>query len=76
MECIITEQVTDKLPAFTLNRGTFDLPRNLPLADPKFHEPADIDVLIGADLFWDLICVGQIKASQAHPTLQKTRLGF
>ncbi|XP_011859054.1 PREDICTED: uncharacterized protein LOC105556570 [Vollenhovia emeryi] len=46
------------------------------LADPQFHVSANVDVLIGADLFWDLICVGQIKASQTHPTLQKTRLGW
>ncbi|XP_071652687.1 uncharacterized protein [Temnothorax longispinosus] len=76
VECIVTDQVTDKLPSFTLNRGEFNLPRNLPLADPRFHESSEIDALIGAELFWDLLCVGQIKSSQAHPTLQKTRLGW
>lgn len=37
IECIVTERVTDKLPAFTLKRSAFELPRNLPLADPQFH---------------------------------------
>lgn len=72
VECIVTDQVTDKLPSFTLKQNNFNLPRNLQLADP--HQSADIDALIGVDLFWDLICVGQVKASQTHPTLQKTRL--
>ncbi|XP_071581848.1 uncharacterized protein [Temnothorax nylanderi] len=76
VECIVTDRVTDKLPSFTLNRGEFNLPRNLPLADPRFHESSEIDALIGAELFWDLLCVGQVKSSQAHPTLQKTRLGW
>ncbi|XP_071580995.1 uncharacterized protein [Temnothorax nylanderi] len=76
VECIVTDRVTDKLPSFTFNRGEFNLPRNLPLADPRFHESSEIDALIGAELFWDLLCVGQVKSSQAHPTLQKTRLGW
>lgn len=45
------------------------------MADPQFHVSSDIDLLIGAGLFWDLLCVGQIK-SQNHPTLQKTQLGW
>lgn len=76
VDCIVTNQVTDKLPSFTIKRTNIDLPRNLQLADPQFHVSADVDALLGADLFWDLICVGQIRASQSHPTLQKTRLGW
>lgn len=37
---------------------------------------ADIDVLIGAELFWSVVCIGQIRASPSHPTLQKTRFGW
>ncbi|XP_018393384.1 PREDICTED: uncharacterized protein LOC108772362 [Cyphomyrmex costatus] len=33
-------------------------------------------MLIGAQLFWQLICVGQIKACKAHPTIHKTKLGW
>ncbi|XP_011860172.1 PREDICTED: uncharacterized protein LOC105557524 [Vollenhovia emeryi] len=76
VECIVTDQVTDKLPSFTIKRSDFNLPRNLRLADPQFNISADVDALIGADLFWDLICVGQVKASQYRSTLQKTRLGW
>ncbi|XP_036148006.1 uncharacterized protein LOC118647346 [Monomorium pharaonis] len=75
-DCIVTDQVTDKLPSHSIKRSEFNIPRGLPLADPQFHVSADVDALIGADLFWDLICIGQIKASQSHPTLQKTRLGW
>lgn len=37
---------------------------------------SDIDVLIGAELFWQVLCIGQIKASLGHPTLQKTLFGW
>ncbi|XP_036142109.1 uncharacterized protein LOC118645343 [Monomorium pharaonis] len=75
-DCIITDQVTNKLPAFTMKRSAFEIPQNLRLADPQFHISSEIDILIGAEHFWDLLCVGQIRASPTHPTLQKTRFGW
>ncbi|XP_018373070.1 PREDICTED: uncharacterized protein LOC108767604 [Trachymyrmex cornetzi] len=30
----------------------------------------------GAEIFWELLCVGQVQSSLRHPTLQKTRLGW
>lgn len=75
INCIVTDQITDKLPIFTLKRGAFDIPRNLQLADLQFHVSSDIDILIDTGVFWQILRVGQVKASSTHPTLQKTRLG-
>jgi len=33
-------------------------------------------MLIGAEIFWQLVCVGQIRQCKAHPTLQKIKLGW
>lgn len=33
-------------------------------------------MLIGAEKFWDMICVGQIKLGDGKPVLQKTLLGW
>lgn len=76
IECLVADHVTERLPAFTIKRNTFSLSRNLELADPQFNVSAEVDILISADLFWDLLCIGQIKSSLKHPTLQKTRLGW
>lgn len=35
-----------------------------------------VDLLIGAQLFWYLTCVSQIKACKAHATLQKPKLDW
>lgn len=74
--CIVSDRVTDDLPVRTLRRATFKPSSNLPLADPNFHISSKVDILIGAEIFWDLMCIGQIRASENHPTLQKTRLGW
>jgi len=39
------------------------------LADPKYYIPKEVDLLTGAEKFWDLICVGQIKLGKNKPTL-------
>ncbi|XP_018404138.1 PREDICTED: uncharacterized protein LOC108780819 [Cyphomyrmex costatus] len=76
INCLVVDNVTEKLPAFSLKRNEFDFPHNVKLADPRFNVSSEIDLLIGAEIFWDLLCVGQIKASSKHPTLQKTRFGW
>lgn len=76
IDCIVTEQVTERLPGFNLKRSRFEIPRNLELADPKFHVSSDIDLLIGAELFWQVLCIGHIKESPNHPRLQKTLFGW
>ncbi|XP_070529846.1 uncharacterized protein [Cardiocondyla obscurior] len=70
------KEITNNLPNLTLKRANFQIPPNIKLADPNFNVSAKVDILLGAEIFWDLICVGQIKANAAHPTLQKTRLGW
>ncbi|XP_029177719.1 uncharacterized protein LOC114945619 [Nylanderia fulva] len=76
IDCIVSDQVTEKLPGIPLRRKDFELPRNIKLADTQFHVSSDIDILIGAEIFWDLLSVGQIQSSDRHPKLQKTRFGW
>ncbi|XP_011859030.1 PREDICTED: uncharacterized protein LOC105556543 [Vollenhovia emeryi] len=54
----------------------FNIPSNIRLADPQFHIPSEIDIVIGTEWFWDLMCVGQIKLGGGKPTLQKTIMGW
>ncbi|XP_011063365.1 PREDICTED: uncharacterized protein LOC105151386 [Acromyrmex echinatior] len=53
------------------------VPKYIKLADTSFNVPASIDMLIGTEFFWKLICTGQIEQSknQSMP-LQKTHFGW
>ncbi|CAH0699559.1 unnamed protein product [Spodoptera exigua] len=44
--------------------------------DPKFYEPADVDLLIGADLFWKLLGSQKLELGNGKPILYKTHLGW
>jgi len=76
LNCIVIDRITDKIPAYTLKQRDFEIPRTIKLADPKFNVAAEVDILIGAELFWSILCIGQIRTSANHPMLQKTRFGW
>uniref|UniRef100_A0AAR5QI49 Peptidase aspartic putative domain-containing protein n=1 Tax=Dendroctonus ponderosae TaxID=77166 RepID=A0AAR5QI49_DENPD len=48
----------------------------IPLADPEFHQPKEVDLLIGASLFWNLLLEGKIQLGKNLPTLHNTHFGY
>ena len=76
ISCLSLQKITKKLPQNFLSVHDFKIPSNIILADPNFNIPAEIDLLIGADLFWKSICPHQIKANASFPMLQKTLFGW
>jgi len=54
----------------------YQIPPNIKLADPTFHVPGKIDLLLGSEVFWKLLCVGQIQLGKLKPIFQKTKLGW
>ena len=49
---------------------------NLPLADPSFGEPGKIDVLLGIDVFSEVLLHGQRSGSPGTPTAFETVFGW
>lgn len=46
------------------------------MADPEFHTPGAVDLLLGSGIFWQLICKDSILQAKGMPTLQNTLLGW
>ncbi|KAJ8944541.1 hypothetical protein NQ318_009704 [Aromia moschata] len=74
--CLIVPQITGNLPAISFDSNCLNLPPNVNLADPAFNESSKIDMLLGAQLFWRLIRMGQISLGKHNPILQNTALGW
>jgi len=75
LRCVVLPCITQNLLAVKI-RSELDIPSNIRLADPKYYIPKEVDLLIGAEKFWDLICAGQIKLGKNKPILQKSTLGW
>ncbi|XP_076638849.1 uncharacterized protein LOC143350709 [Colletes latitarsis] len=72
----VAPQFSGYLPSQQISHSHVQLPKNVPLADPQYYKPAKIDALLGAELFYQLMRVGQIRLSAPSLILQKTALGW
>lgn len=68
------KNITQQLPSVSFNKRQLNLPQNLQLADPHFDVPNNIDMLIGTELFFELLTEGRFKSSDSTPTLQNSFL--
>ncbi|XP_029163718.1 uncharacterized protein LOC114936567 [Nylanderia fulva] len=73
---IIINQITEYLPTIKISQIKFDIPPEIKLADPTFCTPGKIDALLGASIFWELMCMRQIRSAENTPIFQETLLGW
>jgi len=76
LSCLVIDEITQALPANRIRANEVRVPKGIQLADPEFYKSSRVDLLIGAEIFFDLMCVGRIKKSETQPTWQKTLLGW
>ncbi|XP_018405486.1 PREDICTED: uncharacterized protein LOC108781868 [Cyphomyrmex costatus] len=72
----VIDKITEQLPIYRINKAVVDILNNLELADPTYHIPRDVDILIGASIFWDLMRGGQIRGSNRSLVFQETLLSW
>lgn len=48
-------RITGEMPPRSVSISNWKVPENFPLADPSFNQPAAIDMLIGAELYVNLL---------------------
>ncbi|XP_052755355.1 uncharacterized protein LOC128201692 [Galleria mellonella] len=75
IKCFILPCITSSLPSTHIDSATLSIPDDICLADPTFNSPSAIDLLIGADVLWDLLDEGRLRLPSG-PYLQKSKLGW
>lgn len=75
LKCCVLPNITFCLPNTNIDSTSLQIPQNIELADPKYYVPSDIDILIGADVFWGLLQEGLMRLPSG-PYLQNTHLGW
>lgn len=74
---LILDELTGKLPKSFIDVSQFYTQlKNFKLADPKFNQPAEIDVLLGADIFWDILGCEQHALGPKLPKLRSSQFGW
>ncbi|GFX99711.1 integrase catalytic domain-containing protein [Trichonephila clavipes] len=67
----ITDLISNKVIDVDVNVSEF-----LPLADDKFNIPDRIDMLLGAEIFYELLKPGKFYCDNSHLVLQNTVFGY
>ena len=75
LNCAVLSDITGTTPATKLNTTNWKIPTDIKLADDTFNIPGNIDLLIGADLFYEILQSGR-RTRPGHPVLQQTVLGW
>lgn len=76
INCYILPKITNLLPSTYININNINLPTDIKLADPSFYMPSVIDILVGAEVFWNILGNNSINLGKNQPKLFETKLGW
>ncbi|XP_061719560.1 uncharacterized protein LOC133526796 [Cydia pomonella] len=76
VNCYVAEVINKSLPPCRIDLTNIPIPAGITLADPSFYEPSAIDILVGAEVFWDVLGSANIKLGKNKPQLRETSLGW
>ncbi|XP_037910069.1 uncharacterized protein LOC119650916 [Hermetia illucens] len=76
IDAIVLPHITSSQPSQGLNSRNWAIPGNIQLADPHFDREGHIDLLLGADIYYELLATGQMRLSRNLPLLQNTVFGW
>ncbi|GFX80726.1 DUF1758 domain-containing protein [Trichonephila clavipes] len=76
VNALVVKELTCNLPNFIVSK--FDWPHinGLQLADPLFYISRPVDMILGADVFFDLILYGKISGTKNQPSALNSKLGW
>lgn len=71
-----TMQKISDLPFIPIYKKNWSHLSGIKLADPKFDSPSQVDILLGAKVYEQIILDGLIPKKEDSPTAQNSRLGW
>ncbi|GFX18270.1 integrase catalytic domain-containing protein [Trichonephila clavipes] len=72
---LIVNKITDLIPNKVIDVDV-NVSEFVPLADDKFNIPDRIDMLLGAEIFYELLKPGKFYCDNSHLVLQNTVFGY
>ncbi|XP_072400464.1 uncharacterized protein [Diabrotica undecimpunctata] len=76
LNCAVIPKITCQLPQFHIQPNKLNIPKGFTLADKHFYQKSNIDLLIGADYYYDILQPGLVKLGHNLPTLFNTIFGW
>ena len=55
VQALVVDSITHELPATSFSTANWNIPKGMPLADPRFSHSKPVDLLLGAELFYSCL---------------------
>ncbi|XP_055644494.1 uncharacterized protein LOC129780350 [Toxorhynchites rutilus septentrionalis] len=75
LDFLILKKPTVCLPTTPIDISSWQFP-DVPLADPRFHIPADVDMIVGGEVYYDLHTGCKISCGEGKPVFVETSFGW
>lgn len=76
VDALTLPTICGKMPSTRIDKSSFRHLENLPLADPNFHKPGPIDLLLGAEIFASLLQPGSVGGGSKQPSAINSVFGW
>ncbi|XP_026736702.1 uncharacterized protein LOC113500191 [Trichoplusia ni] len=76
IDVLIMKTLINKLPNQSFTKPSWQFLENIQFADPEFNQSRPVDLLLGAEVYSEIILHGIIKEDQSLPIAQQTQLGW
>ncbi|XP_058816608.1 uncharacterized protein LOC131679875 [Topomyia yanbarensis] len=76
LEFLVLPKVTTDLPTSSVDTTGWIIPDHIQLADPTFATSGAIDMVIGSEVFFDLLRRGHMRIDDDKPTLHNSVFGW
>lgn len=74
---LVVERITSQLPDSRVDAAAIGFIHNLPLADDDFSQPGPIDMLLGVNMYCEILLFDKIKSpNTSMPSAFETTLGY
>lgn len=76
LDFFVIPKITHLMPSRQVDISNIVIPERVKLADPEFHKPGKIQLLLGSEIFFELIRSGQIYVPNTNLVLQNSAFGY
>jgi hypothetical protein len=76
LDCVVLSTITGITPSTKLDTSSWKIPKDIKLADEHFNQPGSTDLLMGADIFYEILRSDRCTRPGNFPVLQETALGW
>jgi hypothetical protein len=76
LNCFVLPNITGITPVIKVDISNWMILKDIKHADEQLNEPGNIDLLLGADLFYEMSRPGRYTHPRDYPVIQETALGW